>query len=215
MTAPTPPRHPRLLPSLWLLRHAAPQIAPGICYGQLDVTVSAVQTQQAAKNFAAVAPQHAIMRSSPLQRCELLALATQALRPDLVLQPSYPRLGELDFGRWEGVPWNDIAPRQLDAWAQQLAHYRPGGGENLHAMLQRVAQALAHSWASDSAGGQRHCLWVCHAGTMRCVQWLLQQGLCTTPHSAQWVLPAPGYGQWLRLPWSALPLDVQQLATGC
>ena len=132
-----------------------------------------------------------------------------------MLHPSDPRLGELDFGSWEGVPWNDIAPRQLDAWAQQLAHYRPGGGENLHAMLQRVAQALAHSWASDSAGGQRHCLWVCHAGTMRCVQWLLQQGLCTTPHSAQWVLPAPGYGQWLRLPWSALPLDVQQLATGC
>lgn len=201
----------RILPSLWLLRHARPQIAPGICYGQLDVPADRLVTRHAAKEFAAVAPQRASLWTSSLQRCEQLALVLQGLRPDLMLKTPAPDLRELDFGAWEGQRWQDLPRAQLDVWARQLACYRPGGAESLHAMLQRVARALVRCWQVDAQGGHQHCIWVCHAGTMRCVQWLLQYGL-QAPGSAQWWLPAPGYGQWLRLPWSALPLDLQRLA---
>lgn len=203
---------PMLLPSLWMLRHAPPQIAPGLCYGQLDVPAAELATQQAAKNFAAVAPHGVRIRTSPLQRCELLALALQGLRPDLMLKTADPCLRELDFGSWEGQPWHALPRRHLDAWAADLAGYRPGGGENLQAMLQRVAQALVCSWQTDAQGGQQHCIWVCHAGTMRCVQWLLEYGQ-QLPSSAQWSMPAASAGQWLRVPWpAALALDLQRLA---
>lgn len=42
---------------LWLLRHAQPLIAQGVCYGRLDVPADPSQTLQAAMRFAAQMPQ--------------------------------------------------------------------------------------------------------------------------------------------------------------
>ena len=41
-------------------------------------------------------------------------------------------------------------------------------------------------------------VWITHAGVARCVQWLLGHG-AALPHSTQWTLPAPRYGQWMRV----------------
>lgn len=111
------------------------------------------------------------------------------------------RLQEMDFGRWEGQPWDAIARSEVDAWANDLFAYAPGGGEALAAMLQRVKSALQHSWQHDSLQGQHDVVWVTHAGVIRCVLWLLQRGNAL-PTSADWNLPAPGFGQWTSLPWS-------------
>ena len=187
---------------LWLLRHARPLIDPGICYGRLDVGADVVLTVQAAKNFSATLPTATVLRHSPLQRCEQLALALIALRPDLELNTSTDtRLQEMDFGAWEGLGWNAIARAEIDAWAANLAGYAPGGGECLATMLQRVQAALQHSWLTDSLQGQRDVVWVTHAGVIRCVQWLLLHGQ-RPPCSADWTLPAPGFGQCLPLPWT-------------
>lgn len=198
--------------TLWLLRHARPLIDTGVCYGRLDVTADAALTAQAAKNFSTRAhplPTGAVLRYSPLQRCEQLARTLIALEPDLALNAcADPRLQEMDFGSWEGQPWEQIPRAQIDAWATDLATYVPGGGEPLSAMLQRVKNALQDSWAVDSQHGQRDVVWVTHAGVIRCVQWLLQHG-ADLPRSADWNLPAPGFGQWLALPWSQLQ------ASGC
>lgn len=190
----------RTAPSLWLLRHAQPLIAPGTCYGRLDVAADASLTTQAAQHWLAALPAGAVLRHSPLQRCVQLA---QALQP----QGTHPaladaRLQEMDFGRWEGQAWDALPRAELDAWAQDLSTYAPGGGEALHAMLQRVQAALHDSWRSDSLHGMRDVVWVTHAGVIRCVQWLLQFGQAL-PTAARWNLPAPAFGQGTCLPWAA------------
>ena len=94
--------------SLWIVRHAVPLIAPGSCYGQLDVPADAALTESAALAAAQVLPMGARLRYSPLQRCERLMQALCALRPDLALdcQPD-PRLMEMGFGTHEGTLWAD------------------------------------------------------------------------------------------------------------
>jgi alpha-ribazole phosphatase len=184
-------------PALWLLRHAQPLIAPGVCYGQLDVPAEPSATLQASLRFGSVMPKHTAIRYSPLQRCEQLAQSLQALETNLTADQ---RLQEMDFGSWEGKPWNDIGRSAVDAWSQDLYGIAPGGGESLAAMLQRVRSALLDSWQHDSRLGTRDVVWVTHAGVIRCVQWLLRYG-AAHPTSADWKLPAPAFGQGMTLPW--------------
>ena len=126
---------------LWLVRHAAPLVAPGTCYGALDVPADAAATQTAALRLAAALPRAARVFHSPLQRCEQLAKVLQGLRPDLASKRD-ARLRELDFGAWEGQPWSAIAKSAIDAWTAAFATHAPGGGESLALMLERVASAL-------------------------------------------------------------------------
>lgn len=185
-------------PSLWLLRHAQPLIAPGVCYGQLDVPADPSATLHTSLRFSSAMPCGARIRYSPLQRCEQLAQSLQA--PEAYLTADI-RLQEMDFGAWEGQSWNDIGQSAVDAWAQDLYGSAPGGGESLEAMLARVRHALIDSWQRDSDLGARDVVWVTHAGVIRCVQWLLRYG-AAQPTSADWRLPAPIFGQWTTLPWA-------------
>lgn len=204
--------------TLWLVRHARPLVDSGVCYGRLNVAADAALTAAAAQNliealFASTAKSFSapptcavVLRHSPLQRCEQLAQALIAQQNNLAFQPhADPRLQEMDFGAWEGVAWNDIPRAHVDAWAADLPHYAPGGGESLASMLQRVQAALQHSWLIDSQQGTRDVVWATHAGVIRCVQWLLQHGNAL-PSSAAWTLPAPSFGQWLALPWATASL---------
>ena len=115
---------------LWLVRHAQPQVAPGVCYGALDVSADPFATQQAAQNLGDALPRSLQVISSPLQRCERLTHVLQGLRPDLTYKTD-ARLAEMNFGAWEGQPWDAIVRSELDAWTDDFAHWRCGGGENL------------------------------------------------------------------------------------
>lgn len=184
---------------LWLVRHARPLVADGLCYGRLDLPADAAASRAAAQALAgALPPQVADIRHSPLQRCELLALDLQVLRPDLASKPE-ARIQEMDFGRWEGRAWNAIARAQIDAWATDLAGHAPGGGEPLAAMLARVDQALRDAVACAQAPGG-DVVWITHAGVARCVQWLLAHGQTRVPQSHEWPLAAPAFGAWIQLP---------------
>ena len=123
--------------SLWVVRHAQPLIAPGICYGALDVPADPAATQSAAQALAQVLPHGAVLLTSVLQRCELLAQAICGLRPDLVHKPE-PRLVEMNFGVYEGVPWADISKDALDAWTADFANHRFGGKESVAEFMARV-----------------------------------------------------------------------------
>lgn len=177
----------------WLVRHAAPQVAPGTCYGALDVPAAAQATQQTARRLAEALPTGTLMSHSPLQRCEQLAHYLLALRPDLASNPD-PRLREMDFGDWEGRPWADIARSEIDAWTQSFAHYRPGAGESLHSMLARVDSARRE--ALEALSQSHPVAWITHAGVTRCVAWLSSHG-SQLPLSHQWPLEAPGWGDWV------------------
>ena len=190
MSAPAPGQ-------LWLVRHAQPLVAPGICYGALDLRADPVATADSARRLAAALPGAIAIWHSPLQRCEQLTNALLALRPDLTftLEPD-ARLAEFDFGAWEGRAWSDLARADIDAWTAQFAQHRPGGGESLAGMLARVGAAL-HAARQHCAQGQ-DLLWISHAGVARCVQWLLNHPPGQMPRADQWPASAPAYGDWVR-----------------
>ena len=93
--------------TLYLIRHPRPLIAPGVCYGRLDV--AAEDPLPIAAALRALLPAGAPVWSSPLQRCRLLA---GHLRPQPRLDE---RLQEIDFGDWEGQAWDDIPRQEINA----------------------------------------------------------------------------------------------------
>ena len=175
--------------SLWVVRHAEPLIAPGTCYGALDVLADPLATQKAAKDLAQVLPQGAQLRCSVLQRCELLSHYLCALRPDLICKPE-PRLVEMNFGNYEGVAWADIAKDALDAWTEDFAHHRFGGQESVAEFMARVAAVWDEGGAADQ-------IWITHAGVARAAS-LLQQGIRLPRSALQWPANAPCFGGWAR-----------------
>lgn len=188
------------IPRLWLVRHARPLVEPGICYGRLDMEADTQATADAAHALHLALPADCLLMHSPLRRCSQLAQALQTLRPGLASTQD-SRLLEMDFGDWEGQPWDALDRSAIDAWAADLARYAPGRGESLTAMLRRVDAALQQARMlseEENANATRDIVWITHAGVARCVQWLMREG-SALPQAAQWTLPAPDFGGWLVL----------------
>ena len=172
--------------ALWIVRHARPLIAAGICYGVLDVQADAAATDQAARELADTLPAGVALRVSPLTRCQQLARALCALRADLQARTD-PRLREMDFGCWEGVAWDAIPQAALQAWTDDFGKHRFGGAESSNEVLLRVARV----WDEDH--GALDTVWITHAGVARAAR-LLADGVRVLKRADQWPLEAPGYG---------------------
>ena len=140
-----------------LVRHLAPLVAPGVCYGRTNIGVDLGLQARALPALRAQLPANAPVISSPLRRCASLAAGlSAAVRFDA-------RLVELDFGSWEMRHWDAIPREGIDAWAADVALYRPGDGESVLDMAHRVAgfyDDLVRQSAPETVV-------VCHAGTIR------------------------------------------------
>lgn len=144
---------------LQVFRHAPP-VAPGVCYGRLDVPVKLSPDEAAHRIASQVDVPPARIWTSPSPRCRApAAQLADRWAVELVVDP---RLWELDFGAWEGMPWSDLAgDPEFEAWARDWKHRSPPGGESLNALETRV-----QSWTSElQAGGP--ALLVGHAGVIR------------------------------------------------
>jgi alpha-ribazole phosphatase len=176
---------------LWLVRHAPVLLAPGSCYGALDVPADNAATLDCARALAGALPPGLVISTSPLQRCEQLAHVLQGLRPDLTVKTD-ARLREMDFGSWEGRRWDMIARSEFDAWTADFAGHAVGGhGETVRAVMGRVGQAF-------DALGDADTVWITHAGIIRAAQ-LLAQGIRELERADQWPLDATACGQWRTL----------------
>jgi alpha-ribazole phosphatase len=144
---------------LHLVRHPQPDIAHGMCYGASDVPV---RDEELARVHAALSatglPGGLPVYASPLQRCALLARRLAPRHSTLDA-----RLAEMDFGAWELRRWDDIPRAEVDAWADDLLHYRPGGAENVLDVARRVAAFVL----DVRAAGAPEVIVICHAGTIR------------------------------------------------
>ncbi len=177
---------------LLLVRHPRPEVEPGLCYGSSDVAVSGQEITNVRDALAAMGLPGALpVYTSPLQRCAGLARALDAseLRVDA-------RLAEMDFGAWELRSWDAIGRAEVEAWAGDLLHYRPGGGESVLDVARRVAAFLGEL----RTAGHLDALVICHAGTMR----LLRALFAGTPLEAAALAAARtphriGYGELLVL----------------
>ncbi|MDR5756250.1 histidine phosphatase family protein [Caballeronia sp. LZ035] len=189
---------------LVLIRHPEVVIEAGVCYGQTDVrllrdvaesALDLTARMQTLKVPGCVAGWHA----SPLRRCASLA---GALSPDGPIHLD-PRLAEMNFGAWEGRAWDGIERALIDAWAADLEHARPHGGESLVQFARRVI-----AWFDDTCAGEQTVHVVAHAGVMR----LLAAHVLgiAHEHALQWPLDFNGIawfrrvrGQWLLVRWNA------------
>jgi alpha-ribazole phosphatase len=176
--------------ALWIVRHATPLIASGVCYGALDVAADAEHTLQAARALAQALPLHCKVWVSPLQRCKQLADALSDIRPELKPQTD-TRLREMDFGTWEGVAWNAIALKAMQDWTDDFGTHRFGGAESANQVLARVAGL----WDAARQHPDEDQVWITHAGVARSVQ-LLARGIRWVESASQWPKDAPNYGEW-------------------
>ncbi len=177
---------------LWLVRHAQPLIAPGVCYGATDVAADDQATQQAAHALAQMLPKDVSVISSPLQRCGRLANCLQELRPDLAYKID-TRLSEMDFGCWEGQRWDAIPQADYDGWMADFAGHRFGGEMSVFEFMQRVVSA----WDEAQCAGC-DVAWITHAGVIRAAT-LIAQGARRVQQAAQWPRDAPAFGRWCEL----------------
>jgi alpha-ribazole phosphatase len=186
---------------LILVRHPQPQVAPGVCYGSSDLLAAPddVERVHAALLASASIPPNTPLYSSPLRRCTALAYRLGTPKLDA-------RLAEMDFGAWELRSWDDIPRAEVDAWAADLARYRPGGGENVLEVAARVAAFYA-----EILRLHQQAAIVCHAGTMRLLM-ACHAGLAlpeialqaaAKPHRIAYgesvILNRPGFGEVSRI----------------
>ncbi|MFH1872983.1 MAG: histidine phosphatase family protein [Pseudomonadota bacterium] len=143
---------------LYLIRHPAPQVAAGVCYGRTDLALAA-DVAAAAARIAVQLPPLLPVFTSPLQRCAQLA---QALHP---APQSDARLQEMHFGVWEMSPWDRIQREALDGWAADPLGYRPPQGESVGELQRRV-----HGFLVDvRRQGLQSAVLVTHAGVMKVI----------------------------------------------
>lgn len=144
-------------------RHPKPINAEGICLGHTDLAVDPRRT----RNLAYKVQQEArrlklppVIYVSPLQRSrgvgEFLAAQGWQVKVD-------PLLIEFNFGAWDGLPWEKICPKEMDAWVENFAKFAPGGAENLQQLFKRVEQ-----WLNQPTSQPR--LVVGHAGWINAAQ---------------------------------------------
>ncbi len=145
---------------VFLIRHPRPRIAPGICYGRLDI--DGIDPEGVAAQLKRQLPANIPVISSPLRRA--LALA-ELLDPQTRIDA---RLAEIDFGDWEGKAWDHIPRIELDAWAANVLDFIPPGGESVATLQKRVIEF------AESLKGESVAI-VTHAGVMRSLVGYWQQ----------------------------------------
>ena len=153
---------------LVLIRHPPPSIALGLCYGRLDIGLTLAGEAQIGMLAADPALQGATrVWTSPARRCRGLADAIAvALAARLTVDD---RLQELDFGAWEGTPWDTVPRAELDRWAASPLSFAPGGGETGSHLIDRVGEFYA-----DLCRDQQDSVVVSHGGPLKILTALLQ-----------------------------------------
>jgi alpha-ribazole phosphatase len=156
---------------LWLVRHSAPIeriINARRCYGQIDIEIDEIAIAKTIETVDKVIPRCATVISSPSDRCMRLATALCAAQEGRLLRID-ERLRELNFGRWEGIPWDQIDRTELDQWAAAPLDFDAHGGESVRTLAERVVAALR-----ESAIDAQPTAWITHNGPVRIVQTVFQ-----------------------------------------
>lgn len=145
-----------------LIRHARPEIMPGVCYGRVDIPLASPISPLPAMIVEGLPLPHRIVASPARRARDTAAALTSCLAgaPDIDLDAN---LREMDFGDWEGQAWDAIPRDALDLWAADLMGARPHGGESAMQVMTRVT-----AWADALDVEADRRIWaVTHAGPMR------------------------------------------------
>ena len=178
-----------------LVRHTRPAAAATLCYGRTDLALSDGWRADVAACIAGLPPAPRVY-TSPSMRCRVLA--REIGRRDRVEVRVDDRLQELDFGRWEGRPWDAIPADEIEAWKDDLLDYAPGGGESLRMLWARVQR-----WREDAlAPIDERAIVVTHQGPIRA----LAAQLCGQPVERMFTRRVP-WGGVIGIDAAAAPRD--------
>lgn len=157
---------------LYLVRHTAPEIAAGICYGQTDLDVAASFDTELSTLLDKLSHlEMAEIYSSPLRRCLKLAEATSAALNFGVVQQD-DRLKELNFGDWEMQSWFNIPRAEMDSWAEDFVRQSPPNGESFQTLHARAKLFLGETAYSTNPHPK---LVFTHSGVIRALVTEVQQ----------------------------------------
>ncbi|CAL1520724.1 alpha-ribazole phosphatase [Chitinophaga sp. MM2321] len=123
---------------IYLIRHTAPAIESGICYGFSDVDVADTFEEEVALIRTKLPAGSFDVYTSPLQRCRKLAAA---LFGEVAI--SDDRLQEMNFGDWEMKPWESIGRAELQKWADDFVIEKVPGGESYEDLYTRSMEMIA------------------------------------------------------------------------
>lgn len=140
---------------LTLLRHTTPAVGPEVCYGARDIGLAAGFEEEAAAVVRSLPPIARVVTSPLARSARLAAFVAGRLGVPVTVDPDWR---ELDFGAWEGRPWDEIPRAEVDAWTADFMDARPHGGESVAMLLARVRRAVARccpeeAWLAVTHGG--------------------------------------------------------------
>lgn len=149
---------------IYLIRHTETVCEKGICYGQSDVDIAAPY-DLIFDEIVSQLPSEAMIFSSPLKRCVILAKHIQ----NNIKTISYhedDRLKEMNFGDWELMNWNEIPSEQLNPWMEDFVNIQVSNGESFVELHDRVCDFLKNILSKDI---QSPIVIVAHAGIIRSI----------------------------------------------
>lgn len=149
---------------IYLIRHTKPNVKAGTCYGwtDLDVDISFYKELETIKNKATDIDNFKFY-SSPLMRCSKLA---KELAGDNNISFD-ERLKELNFGKWEGLEWDNIPEDEMSVWGADYINNKVPEGESYSEMLERVKDF----WSSVNIN--ENIVIVAHDGVIRAILYFL------------------------------------------
>ena len=145
----------------WWLRHAPIAGSDGRIHGHDDVPCRALEAAEKTA-LANSLPPGAVWIASHLSRTRDTAQAISGRQPQIEED-----LAEQDFGRWQGITWDQVRDRDGDAWRtfwEDPAAYPAPGGESFDETARRVAAAVDRLTREHEG---RDIVAVAHAGTIR------------------------------------------------
>jgi alpha-ribazole phosphatase len=174
------------------LRHPPP-VTQGICAGRIDFPVLDPRRFLQALIVHPELTSIGAVFSSPAARClDLARMMAEHLAVPLVMDA---RLQELDFGDWEGRPWNEIETEDHERfrdWADDWHKTAPPNGESVADLERRIGQ-FAIELKQDRA------LIITHAGPIRALR-VLGQSISWQEAMSESVPHATPYAITLELP---------------
>ena len=145
---------------IYVIRHTHVAVAPGVCYGQSDVDVSATFKEEVSQLKGKLPEHFDRIYSSDLSRCSRLA---EELAYDCEIVKD-SRLRELNFGVWEQNRWDDVEVDSIKRWSESFDVTAPPNEETYSDLVGRV-----QSWYNEvkSNSDSERILVITHAGVIR------------------------------------------------
>lgn len=147
---------------VYLVRHTETVCEKGICYGQSDVNIMEPY-DVVFQLVLAQLPQDAILYSSPLLRCVLLANYIKD-NSEISAVNEDSRLMEMNFGDWEMKNWDAIPPDDFTPWMTDFVNVRVPNGESFTDLHNRVIDFMHNELQHTNS---KPVIIVAHAGVIR------------------------------------------------